>query len=85
MSKYSVALEVNRKTYKASGDDPVQALDNLGLTVFDVKTKSTLKIIKDGKTFEAHYPLMRLRNLLRDGSQLRKGLPMVLSKYFGLK
>jgi hypothetical protein len=80
-----VELEVNRKVYKGEGKDAIEALDSLGLGIFDVKTKSVIRFKDKGKTYEQYYPLHRLRNILRQGSALRKGLPLVLSKYFDLK
>ena len=56
-------LEMAKKIYQGEGDTLHEALKAIPLVDTDIKHKGTIKMTKDGKSFERHFPLMPLRRM----------------------
>jgi len=63
MTKSMAVLDMAGNTYKGEGETIFEALKAIPLEYTQIKHKGTIKVSKDGKSFERLFPLLPLRRL----------------------
>lgn len=70
IENFKLVLDTGGQKYEVEGKTAHEALSNLTLDYTQVKTKGTITISKDNKTYEQFYYLSQLRKLL--ANKIRK-------------